>query len=119
MKKSVNLIYWTKHRYSLNLNFDTEFLKKCDPPYLGNSYSELEEYILKYVFGGRHGSILGNVTVDYKFLETNEKVLKSCDLGNGHTLYDELDLDGTIYRECEPPFVEVDWNEWNEVEEGI
>lgn len=100
MKKSINLIYNTKYSFSLKLDFDINVLRNCKPPYEGNSFDEVKKYLLRYVFGGDDGSILGHVTVDYKWLEENESVLKSCDLGNGHTLYDELDLDGTIYRDC-------------------
>jgi len=39
--------------------------------------------------------------VDYKWLEENESILKSCELENGHTLYDELDLDVTNIRDIE------------------
>jgi|TARA_B110000093_G_scaffold47409_1_gene50720 hypothetical protein len=117
MKKSLNLVYFTKHRYDLNLDFDINILRKCSPPYEGKSFDELKKYLFRNVFGGDDGSILGHVTVDYKWLEKNESILKSCELENGHTLYDELDLDHIIYREQEPPFVKINWDESSDIEE--
>ena len=117
MKQSLNLVYFTKHRYELKLDFDINILRKCSPPYEGNSFDELKKYLFRNVFGGDDGSILGHVTVDYKWLEENESILKSCELEDGHTLYDELNLDFIIYREQEPPFVKINWDESSEIEE--
>tara|TARA_B100001939_G_C16490316_1_gene425251 strand:- start:74 stop:508 length:435 start_codon:yes stop_codon:yes gene_type:complete len=95
MKKSINLVYHTKHWYSLKLDFDINILRNCKPPYEGNSFDELKKYLIQNVFE----DILGHVTVNYKWLEENENILKSCNLKNGHTLYDELDLDHIIYQD--------------------
>ena len=43
MKKSLNLVYFTKHRYDLNLDFDINILRKCSPPYEGKSFDELKK----------------------------------------------------------------------------
>ena len=117
MKRSLNLVYNTKHSYKLKLDFDINILRHCSPPYQGNSFDELKKYLLRYVFGGDDGCILGHVTVDYKWIQQNESILRSCDLGNGHTLYDELDLDFIIYEEQESPFVEINWNESSDIQE--
>lgn len=117
MKQSINLVYFTKHRYDLNLDIDINILRKCSPPYEGETFDELKKYLFRHVFGGNDGSILGHVTVDYKWLEKNENILKSCELENGQTLYDELNLDHIIYREQEPPFVKINWDESSDIEE--
>jgi len=83
--KKISINYSETHYYKLKFHIDIEVLRKCSPPYVGNSFEEFENYVWSNIFDGTD-----MIYVNQEWFDKNESILKETKMIEGHSMYDEL-----------------------------
>jgi hypothetical protein len=85
MWKKISINYSETHYYKLKFDIDIEVLRKCSPPYVGNSFEEFKSYVWSNIFYG-----IDTINVNQEWFDNNESILKETKMNEGHSMYDEL-----------------------------
>ena len=83
--KKISINYSETHYYKLKFDIDIEVLRKCSPPYVGNSFEEFKSYVWSNIFYG-----VDTINVNQEWFDNNESILKEIKMNEGHSMYDEL-----------------------------
>ena len=83
--KKISINYSETHYYKLKFHIDIEVLRKCSPPYVGNSFEEFKSYVWSNIFYG-----VDTISVNQEWFDNNESILKETKMIEGHSMYDEL-----------------------------
>ena len=107
--KNISVNYSETYYYKLNFHIDIEILRKCSPPYDGNSFEDFESYVWSNIFYG-----IDTIYVNQEWFDNNESILKETKMNERHSVYDELyDLSDIQLSSTE----EVDFTETQGLEE--